>query len=88
MDTYSIVNYLGLPCDKTPSLRCQIFDLRRFRRNTMSVYKKELIEREESRRLFFREQKLIREAYLKEEAERLKHEALMYSYALKECGLI
>lgn len=54
----------------------------------MSMYKRELIEREESRRLFFREQQLIREAYQKEEAERLKREADMYSYALKKCGLV
>ena len=53
----------------------------------MSEFKKQLTEREESRRLFFREQKEILQAYLKEEAERQKREALMYSYALKECGL-
>jgi len=54
----------------------------------MSEFKKQLTEREESRRLFFREQQLIREAYQKEEAERLKREANAYTYALKECGLI
>ena len=54
----------------------------------MSMYKDELTEREEDRRLFFREQQLIREAYQKEEAERLQREANAYTYALKECGLI
>ena len=54
----------------------------------MSYYKDKQIEAEESRRLLFREQQLIREAYLKEEVERLKREADMYSYALKQCDLI
>lgn len=54
----------------------------------MSVYKKELTEREEDRRLFFREQRLIREAYEAEERERQQREANMYTYALKQCGLI
>ena len=54
----------------------------------MSYYKDKQIEAEESRRLFFREQQLIREAYQKEEAERLQREANAYTYALKECGLI
>lgn len=54
----------------------------------MSVYKKELTEREEDRRLFFREQKEIRDAYEAEERERKQSEALQYSYVLKEFGLI
>ena len=88
MDTYSSLGSTCVLNVQTPSLSHQIFDLRRFRRNTMSMYKRELTEREEDRRLFFREQQLIREAYLKEEAERLKREANAYSYALKQCGLL
>ena len=54
----------------------------------MSEVKKHLIEREESRRLFFREQRLIREAYQAEERERQQREANAYTYALKQCGFI
>lgn len=54
----------------------------------MSVFKKELTEREEDRRLFFREQKEIREAYDAEERERKQREANAYTQACKECGLI
>ena len=54
----------------------------------MSVYKKELTEREEDRRLFFREQKEIRDAYEAEERERKQREANAYTQALKHCGLI
>ena len=54
----------------------------------MSMYKKELTEHEEDRRLFFREQKLVREAYKAEERDRKKREANAYTYVLKECGLI
>ena len=54
----------------------------------MSMYKDELTEREEDRRLFFREQQLICEAYQKEEAERLKRQMQAYEDALIECGLI
>lgn len=53
----------------------------------MSVFKKELTEREEDRRLFFREQKEILKAYEAEEKERKQREADMYSYALILCGL-
>ena len=54
----------------------------------MSMYKKELTEREEDRRLFFREQKEIREAYEAEERDRKQREANAYTQAYKEFGLI
>lgn len=52
------------------------------------MYKKQLTEREEDRRLFFREQKLIREAYLAEQKAEQKAQANAYTYALQQCGLI
>lgn len=54
----------------------------------MSMYKKELTEREEDRRLFFREQKEILKAYKDEERDRKQREANAYTKACKECGLI
>jgi len=73
---------------KIYSLDALQFDLRHFKEFTMSVYKKELTEREEDRRLFFLQQKEIREAYEAEEKERKQREANAYTYALTECGLI
>lgn len=53
----------------------------------MSMYKKELTEREENLRLFFLEQKAIHEAYEAEERDRKQREANAYTQACKECGL-
>ena len=54
----------------------------------MSMYKKELTERQEDRRLFFREQKEILKAYKAEERDRKQREANAYTQACKELGLI
>lgn len=54
----------------------------------MSEFKKQLTEREEDRRLFFREQKEIREAYIAEQKAEQEAQAKAYTYALKQCGLI
>lgn len=54
----------------------------------MSYYKNKQIEAEDERIVLFAKQKEIREAYQKEEAERLQREANAYTYALKECGLL
>lgn len=54
----------------------------------MSEFKKQLTEREEDRRLFFREQKEILQAYEAEERDRKQREANAYTQACKECDLI
>jgi hypothetical protein len=51
------------------------------------MYKDELTEREEDRRLFFREQKEIHKAYEAEERDRKQREANAYTQALKHCGI-
>lgn len=53
----------------------------------MSIYKDKQIEVEETRRLLFKEQKEILQAYRDEEKERVQREANAYSYALKQCNL-
>jgi hypothetical protein len=52
------------------------------------MYKDELTEREEDRRLFFLQQKEIREAYEAEQKALQQAQVNAYTYALKECGLI
>jgi hypothetical protein len=54
----------------------------------MSYYKDKQIKAEDERIVLFQEQREILKAHRDEEKERLQREANMYSYALKECGLI
>jgi len=88
MDTHPSLDSTGLLNVQTPSLRHQIFDLRHFRRKPMSYYKNKQIEAEDERIVLFAEQKAILKAYIAEQKAQQEAQANMYSYTLKEFGLL